>query len=261
MATSNGFYWSTEAWGLALRSRALLEVADHFFTSCHLQLRGDREVEDWRRVAKTIGVPTSRLLRLKQVHGRRAVVARAGDGWPASTADRPRADIVLSDDPSCAVVVQVADCVPLLMADRVTGAVAAVHAGWRGTLAAVGPAAVAALRDAFGTRPGDLVVAQGPSVGACCYQVGEELVEAFKAAGFAAALDRWFSRDADGILRLDLWIANRDQLVDAGVRPGAIHQANLCTASHPELFPSYRRDGPGTGRIAAVVRPRPAPRP
>jgi copper oxidase (laccase) domain-containing protein len=99
-----------------------------------------------------------------------------------------------------------------------------------------------------------LVVAHGPSIGACCYVVGPDLVEAFEAGGFRAEIDRWFTRDAEARLRLDLWAANRDQLMAAGVRADQIHQSGLCTASHPQWFASYRRDGPGTGRIAAVVR-------
>ncbi len=176
----DGFFWSAEAWGPVLRSRALLEAADHFFTSGGRRLRGHREAEDWLRVAQTIGVPTGRLVRLTQVHGRRVVVARGGDVWPSEPHLRPHGDIVISDDPSCALVIQVADCAPLLMADRVTGAVAAVHAGWRGTLASAGPAAVAALGEVFGTQARDVVVAQGPSVGPCCYRVGHDLLEAFR---------------------------------------------------------------------------------
>jgi copper oxidase (laccase) domain-containing protein len=81
-------------------------------------------------------------------------------------------------------------------------------------------------------------------------------MDAFRGGGFAPDIDRWFTRGEAGDLRLDLGAANRDQLRACGVPSGAIHQAGLCTASHPELFASYRRDGPGTGRIAAVIRSR-----
>jgi len=260
----DGFYWQPRAWGRALRSRPLDDLADHFFTSLPLRLRGtpDEEARDWAGVADAIGVPPGRLVRLNQVHGHAVHVVRSGDGHGVQTAggDQPRlpdADIVLSDDPGRALVVQVADCVPLLLADRVTGAVAAAHAGWRGTALNAAGAAVTAMAREFGTRPADLVVAHGPSIGACCYVVGEEPVTAFRDGGFDESLGRWFSLDADGRLRLDLWTANRDQLVAAGVPAESIHLSALCTASHPEVFPSYRRDGKGTGRIAAVIRPRP----
>lgn len=267
MIVRDGFRWTTEAWGQALRSRPLLELADHFFTTRQLWLRGLSEEADWAMAAAAIGVAPSRLLRIHQVHGRHAVVVRrdtpgARDGLIAAASSgngrvaRPEADILASDDPSVALAVQVADCVPLLLADRRTNAVAAVHAGWRGTAAGVGPAAVAVLREQFGSRPEDLVAAHGPSIGACCYEVGDDLVAAFHEAGCGEDVERWFRPDRDGKWRLDLWKANRDQLVAAGVREEDVHQAGLCTASHPDLFASYRRDGAGTGRIAAVIRSR-----
>lgn len=81
-------------------------------------------------------------------------------------------------------------------------------------------------------------------------------MEEFRRAGFGDSVKRWFSEDGDGQLRLDLWMANRDQLAAAGVPGHQVHQSRLCTASHPGVFASYRRDGTGTGRIAAVVRAR-----
>lgn len=267
MSARDGFHWTSEPWGVALRSAPLSALADHFFTTRQLWLRGASEDADWAAAAATIGVAAERLIRLRQVHGRDAVVVRRGDPAPLGsllaadagtgvTPGRPEADILASDDPGVALAIQVADCVPLLMADRRTGAVAAVHAGWRGTVSRAAEAAVDVLRREFGAAPEDLVVAHGPSIGACCYEVGPDLVEAFEAGGFGAQIDRWFSRGDQGALRLDLWAANRDQLLAAGVRGEDIHQSGLCTASHPEWFASYRRDGPGTGRVAAVIRAR-----
>lgn len=257
---TNGFYWSNEAWGRALRSRSLEHFARHFFTSLPLTLRGEDGQEDreWSHVAATIGVPQHRLLRLEQVHGNEVVVVRAGQTLPGDfTWREPQADIILSDDPAVALAVQVADCVPLLIADRASRAVAAAHAGWRGTAVDVAGTAVTALAREFGSRPENLVVAHGPSIGPCCYEVGEELVDAFRPGRFSQKTDRWFFRDAAGHLRLDLWAANRDQLLSAGVAAENIHQAALCTASLPKLFASYRRDGKGTGRIAGVIRAKP----
>jgi polyphenol oxidase len=261
----DGFYWQPQPWGLALRLQSLDAVADHFFTSLPLRLRGtaDEEERDWAAVAETIGVPPDRLVRLTQVHGRAIRVVHRDDpgaGAPPvepSCSRRPDADIVLSDDPRMAITVQVADCVPLLLADRTTGAVAAAHAGWRGTALNVAGTAIDALRREFGSRPEDVVAAHGPSIGACCYEVGEELVEAFRSEGFGHEAERWFSRRPGEGLHLDLWTANQDQLVAAGVPASQVHLSRLCTASHPDLFPSYRRDGKGTGRVAAVIRARP----
>ncbi len=270
MTVLDGFAWTGQSWGAALQSGPLADVADHLFTTRQLWLRGESEAADWASVAAAIGVSERRLLRLNQVHGRDVIVYRAGGysgdagaGGPAAIRDGaagesswPAADILVTDDPTVALAVMVADCVPLLMADRRTGAVAAVHAGWRGTAAGAAPAAVAAMAREFGAGPGHLVVALGPSIGPCCYVVGDEVIDAFRVSGFGREIDTWFARDEAGTLRLDLWAANRDQLRGCGVPEEAIYGAGLCTASHPEWFPSYRRDGPGTGRIAAVIRSR-----
>ncbi len=254
------FEWIEQPWGMALRSGRLADIADHFFTTRDVDLRGPRAAEGWHRVASSVGVPADRLARLKQVHGTAAIVIRAGDAFTVSDdeAARPHADIVMTDDPSMAVAVQVADCVPVLLADRVTGAVAAVHAGWRGTAAGAVRQAVSAMRTHFKSRAADLVAAVGPSIGPCCYQVGSDVVAAFSAAHFSREdIARWFRPDhEDGRFRLDVARANVDQLRSAGVRFDNIHACDLCTACHPPLFHSYRRDGAHTGRLAAVIRPR-----
>ena len=272
----DGFRWTSEPWGRALRCEPLAEIAFHFFTTTSLTMRGEPgEREDWARVAASAGVAPDRLWRLKQVHGRDVVVVPhdgngvaphgTGSHWAGPLGEtsveggidcRPVADIIATANRDAAISVQVADCVPLLMGDRRTGAVAAAHAGWRGTAANVAATAVAVMQREFGTCPEDLVVAHGPSIGPCCYTVGDELLSAFREAGFGDAVDRWFHTDEAGHLRLDLWQANRDQLLAAGVLDEHLHQADLCTFSHPGLFHSYRRDGKGTGRIAAVIRAR-----
>jgi YfiH family protein len=183
------------------------------------------------------------------------------------------ADIIVNADPSLAIAVQGADCVPLLIADPESGAVAAAHAGWRGMSRRVPSVAVAAMASMFGSRPASLRVALGPSVGACCYEVGPDVRGAFAAAGFDDRdLGRWFF-DAPrptpanpsmpsvapgrrpGRWFFDGSASVRDQLLGAGVLAGHIWAAGLCTASHPGVFCSYRRDGPPAGRMAAVIVP------
>jgi YfiH family protein len=154
-----------------------------------------------------------------------------------------------------ALAVVTADCVPILLADPASGAVGAVHAGWRGTVADVTGAAVRAMTRHWDVAPARLVAAIGPSIGACCYEVGEELPTAFAAAGHLEdATSRWFARDEDGRLRLDLWIANRDLLVRAGLRPDQVHVAGLCTKTHLDWFESYRAEGAAAGRLAAIIK-------
>jgi YfiH family protein len=254
---SGGFEWVQAAGGPALVCAALRPLADHLFTTREWSLgsRAEAADQDWQPVAASLGVDADHLVRMHQVHGASVVVRRAG-APPVPPAARPHADIVVSDDPSLVLAVQTADCVPLLVADRVTGAVAAAHAGWRGLAAGVPGATVAALAREFGSRPADLVAAVGPSIGAVRYEVGEEVRERFGAAGFPASqLERWLLRGRrPAHWQFDGWRSAQDQLEAAGLTPDHIHVAAMCTATSPDLFCSYRRDGTGAGRIAGAIR-------
>lgn len=254
-AVPDSFYWTIEAWGAALRCRPLELVAQHLFTTRQLPLpSGDA----WHALADSMGIGHGRIVSLDQMHGRDVVVVRSS-GPQANVEDvltqRPQADALVSDAHDVALTVRAADCVPLLMGDLNTGVVAAVHAGWRGTAAGAAVAAIDAMQREFGTRPGDLVVAIGPAIGPCCYEVGPDLVDAFAAAGHDRYLiDRWFRTPRGGQMRLDVVGANRDQLILAGVRDENIHDSGLCTAEHLEVLTSYRAEKTEAGRIAGVIR-------
>jgi YfiH family protein len=250
------FFWTDTPSGPVLKCGPLARIAPHLFTTRQLQLTSG---DDWRRVAGLVGAATA--VTLSQVHGRDVVVVREGAPTPAS---RPDADALISNAPGVAIAVRAADCVPLLFADSQTGAVAAVHAGWRGTAAGVATAALDGLTREFGARPDTVTVAIGPSIGACCYEVGSELVDAFAAAGHARHLvDRWFiARPAPRgshmrpRLRLDVAGANRDQLVLSGVREENIYDCGVCTAMHLDVLTSFRAEKEKAGRIAGIIRAR-----
>ena len=246
-----GFRWIDERWGPMLRCTPLDAVARHGFTSRQLGLRpNDAAATTWAAAVASVGCDVAHLARVRQVHGAAVRVVRAGD----LDAPVPDADAVITTVPGLAVAVVAADCVPVLLADPRTGAVAAVHAGWRGTAANVVGAAVAAMTREFGVRPDTLVTAIGPSIGACCYEVGEELLTAFGAAGHSSVdLAEWFARDAAGRLRLDLWQANTDLLVRAGVARAQVHVSGLCTQTHVNVLESFRVEGANAGRMAAII--------
>ena len=251
---SDGFEWTDESWGVALRCGPLGVHAPHLFTTRQLELSSAAHV---RELADAVGARDVAMV--TQVHGREVVVVRKGSPVPPP---RPEADVLISDASDIAIAVRAADCVPLLMADRVRGVVAAVHAGWRGTAARAVVAAVDALGREFGTQPTDLVVAIGPSIGACCYEVGTDLVDAFAAAGHERYLiDRWFLSPppprgsvAKPGLHLDVARANIDQLILAGVPEDQIYASGLCTAMHLDVLTSYRKEKEKAGRIAGVIR-------
>jgi YfiH family protein len=206
-----------------------------------------------------VGGSSHRMARVRQVHGRSVRVLKRGDATAEALLERPEADAIVSNEPGLALVVLVADCVPMVIADPQTGAAGCVHAGWRGTSAGVATATIDALRREFGSAPETLIAAIGPSIGPCCYEVGDELVDAFRRDGHAPAdVARWFSRvrgsGRGGSLRLDVALANRDQLIAAGMRPDRVFACGLCTRTHRDIFDSYRADGDRAGRMAGVVR-------
>jgi YfiH family protein len=236
-----------------LRCRPLLAVADHLFTARDLRLREDPA--EWAHVADRVGVPAARLLLIRQVHRNDVAIARrdrTGD-WV-----RPEADVIVSDDPTSAIGVRVADCAPVVLADRRIHVVGAAHAGWRGTVQDAAGAAVRAMAREFGSDPRDLIAAVGPCLGPCCGEVGDEVPDAFARAGHEPrAIMRWFTPGASGRRHLDLWTANADQLIAAGVPPPHVHVARLCTRTHADLFHSYRADKANAGRMVGVIRGRP----
>jgi len=179
------------------------------------------------------------LLFLRQVHGAHVVEAP----WLGT----PEADAAVATTAGALLGIETADCLPVLVVDPVRRAVAAAHAGWRGTAAGVARCAVEALV-ARGSSPGDLLAALGPAIGACCYEVGEELRSAF------AEDAPWVLRPGpSGRPHLDLRAANARQLERAGVRAAAIHQLDECTRCQPDRYHSYRRDGKGAGRQISFV--------
>lgn len=254
-AVPASFYWTNQSWGAALRCRPLDPFAQHLFTTRQLQLPS---ADAWRTLASALGVRPDYVVSLNQVHGREVVrIDRnvTGDTLETLRSDRPKADALISEAPGVALVVRAADCVPLLVADPRTGAVAAVHAGWRGTAAGVAVAAIDAMQREFGSRAADLVAAIGPAIGPCCYEVGSDVVDAFAAAGHKRYLiDRWFMTPRDRRMRLDVPGANRDQLMLAGLRDENVHTSGLCTAMHLDVLTSYRAEREAAGRIGAAIR-------
>lgn len=225
-------------------------AAPHLFTSRDLQLRDDEA--EWAAVAGSLGVAADRLLLVKQVHGIHVAVARRGRtaAWA-----RREADIVISNDPAAAIGVRVADCAPVLLFDRRTNAVGAVHAGWRGAAADAAGAGVRAMQGEFKTHPVDIVAAIGPCLGQCCGEVGPEVVEAFRAGGAAqGSIDAWFQAGERDRSLLDLERANRDQLERAGVHPDNIFGSGLCTKTHRDRLHSFRAQRGAAGRLLGAIR-------
>jgi len=247
---SDGFEWTQAEWGLVLRCRPLAEIADHFFTVGNLELRDSRD--EWNAVGRQLQVGFDRVLLLRQVHGAHVAVVNRDE---CISDPRPEADAAVTNDPAIAIAVRVADCAPILIGDRRQHVAGAAHAGWRGTVQRVAKAAVDAMRKRFGSRPEDLVAAIGPCLGACCGEVGPEVVQTFREAGHDPdSLAQWFTPGRGDRFQLDLPLANRDQLVAAGLPAPQIHVSGLCTKSFPEVFHSHRVRKEEAGRMVGIIR-------
>lgn len=245
---------------MVILSSALLAAFPHGFTTRHggvsrvpwesLNLGGATGDDpasvdgNWVRLRQETGLTFARA---RQVHGCR-VVRRDEPVAPSDAADE--ADVVITSRPGLAACVLTADCVPLLLGDPRTGAVAAVHAGWRGTLARAAGRAVEALVREFGAHRENLLVAIGPAIGPCCYEVSHDLAERF-VAEIGPAVSMLHPRTP----RVDLWSANEAVLREAGVSPERIEIIDRCTACDAESFFSHRRDGSRTGRQVGFIAP------
>ena len=230
-------------------------------------------LENRRRFLNALmGDPGFAMVTLRQIHSsliRRVTAKDAGKDA------RWKADAMMTSEPGVLLAIQTADCVPVLVADRRRRAVAAFHAGWRGTLKRIVENGIGRMRLEYGSKPKDLVAAIGPAVGQCCYAVGEEVRSEFLSQ-FAYA-DELFCDvyDSDPVrekypllfltarapghsnigpsLHLDLAEANRRQLLDAGLRPDAISVLGECTSCRADRYFSYRASHGFTGRMLSVI--------
>jgi polyphenol oxidase len=226
--------------------------------------RPEAVAQNRRKLQQALGARTMPLVALAQIHSDVAHVIAAPPTIPL------QGDAILTRRPGLLLAVQTADCVPILLVDTEQHAVAAIHAGWRGTLARIAAKTLGRMRLEWSTEARHVVAALGPAIGRCCYEVGPEVAQAF-AAQFAPAaewFDGPFARLALGEepnplpwltmmppgheppperVQLDLRAANRWQLVDAGVEPGNISVSTLCTACRTDLFFSYRREASPAG--------------
>jgi len=223
-------------------------------------------LENRRRFQSALGAKDLPLIALKQFH---SDVIQVVDTPPS---DPCKGDASITNRPGLLLSIQTADCVPILLVDPKKRAIAAIHAGWRGTLARIVTKTIGKMQMHFATNPRDLLAAIGPSIGPCCYEVGTEVATQFLSQ-FADAptyFDEFRTGDEPnpiqwlnmmppghqpppkGVL-LDLRKANRSQLLSAGLRPQNIHTIDLCTACHPTLLFSYRKQGPSAGRLMSII--------
>ncbi len=216
--------------------------------------------ENRRRLVEAVsGSRETALVTLRQVHSADSLIvfdtAEAASFADAAGRATREADGLMTAVPGLLLGVQTADCVPILVADTRRHAIAAFHAGWRGTAARIVEKGIARMASEFGSRREDLIAAVGPSIGVCCYIVGEEVQTTF-AANFSYGPEL-FRRDSTNRTHLDLWEANRRQLLDAGVAAQNISLVGGCSgcAGLPgrRRYFSHRCEDGFTGRMMSVI--------
>ena len=201
--------------------------------------------ENRERFFAAVGVDPSKAVRTIQVHGAR--VAAVG---PSDVAVMQQAtDGLVTATPNLPLVMAFADCTPIMLYDPKRQVIGIAHAGWRGTVAGVGQAAVQQMHSAFGCDPADILAAIGPAIGPCCYEVGDEVFR--EVANSLGRADELFQAGQGDRLHLDQWAANEFALRQAGVTH--IEQAGICTACHVNEFYSHRAEAGRTGRFGAII--------
>lgn len=190
-----------------------------------------------------------------QVHGTR--IAWVDETFPALSPSEQReqlngVDAVVTTQPGYCVCVSTADCVPLLLYDTRSQAIAAIHAGWRGTVEGIVTQTLALMHNKLGTTGQDVLIAIGPSISLQSFEVGEEVYAAFEAKGFDMA--RISVRNPETQKHhIDLWEANREQIRSFGVPDKQIATAGICTFIHHDEFFSARRLGIKSGRLLSGI--------
>lgn len=204
-----------------------------------------------RRMLAALDLEPDTIRTAWQVHGHTVLVANGKE--PPPDARSPQADGIITDTPGLGLMLRFADCVPIVFHDPTRDVIGIAHAGWRGTVAGVGPATVRAMGQTYGCRPSDLVVGLGPSICASHYRVGPEVVTAVSEA--FGDTDGLVWPGADGTPHLDLWAANKRALHAAGVTQ--VEVGGLCTACRNDEFFSHRAEDGRTGRFGALITLKP----
>jgi polyphenol oxidase len=208
----------------------------------------DLVAENRKRFVQAVaeGSALTGLVTLRQIHSDLVRSVSAGD----ITAEQREGDGLMTQESGVLLGIQTADCIPVLVADTRTRAVAAFHAGWRGTVARIVEKGIARMGQEFGSKPEDLIASIGPGIGACCYTVGDEVRQKFgQEFSYAGEL---FQQTERG-LQLDLPEANRRQLITAGLRDEAVFPTQLCTGCATDRFFSHRVEQGFTGRMMSVI--------
>lgn len=262
LRTKDGLTYMQLAWqgAVALFTTRRGGLSEDAYESLNLGLHvGDEKaavLANRGRLAGILEEPLSQFTGCQQVHGKNIAIVgkeQLGSGSQDLESAILDCDGLLTDE-RIPLFALFADCVPLWLYDPVKKAGGVIHAGWRGTVAGIGLEAIGKLKSHFGSDPGNILAAIGPSIGPCCYLVGQDVFQAAqKLAGkLQISLDPYFISQGNKSWRADLGGFNRALLMAGGILAGNITTSGFCTSCQPSLFFSHRRDQGKTGRMAAI---------
>lgn len=204
------------------------------------------------QLAECVGFDLNKMVVGNQVHGITITVVGKGDAGRGASDNQsrlPNTDALVTDVENICLMVMTADCVPVLLFDPIRKVVAAIHAGWRGTIGGIVERTVRLMCEHYGCMAADILAGIGPCIGACCFEVGEEVAAAFE-PHYKEVI---YTGKQPGKYQIDLGQANRTQLLNAGLNAGHVELAGLCTVCHPREFSSYRYDGEAAGRFGTGI--------
>lgn len=211
--------------------------------------------ENFRRIADSMGVPVEDMVYSAQTHTANVRIMTEGDKGKGVMQPRDYEDVdgMITDRPGLILVGSFADCVPLFFADPVHKAVGLSHAGWRGTVSKIGKVTVEMMREHYGSRPEDLICVIGPSICVDCYEVSQDVAEAFQQAFSKTQTADILTEKGNGKYQLDLWRANAHVLKDSGILPEHIAIAGLCTRCNSDLLWSHRATAGKRGGLCGFI--------
>ena len=234
-------------------------VSTGIFSSMNLNFkRGDDPdavLENYRRMAAALNMRVEDMVLSDQTHTTNVRVITEEDRGKGILKPQDYSDVdgMITNVPGIVLVTSYADCVPLYFVDPVRKAIGLSHSGWKGTVGHIGQKTVWKMHEVYGSEPKDIVAAIGPSICQSCYEVSDDVAEAFRANFTADEAADILLDKGNGKYQLDLWKANWYVLTDAGILPEHLSVTDLCTACHPDLLWSHRKTNGQRGGLSAFL--------
>ncbi|WP_088547412.1 peptidoglycan editing factor PgeF [Paenibacillus aquistagni] len=224
----------------------------------HVADEQEAVVHNRKQLSQAVGFPFESYTCAEQVHGKQVHIvtaSEAGKGRLEREDAIQNADALVTNEEGLLLQSYYADCVPLLFVDPVRKVIGLAHAGWKGTVLGIAVETVQCMKERFDSDPKDILAAIGPSIGSCCYEVDERVINPVKEllAGMEIEDKGILKAASQGRAMLDLREINRQLLIKAGILTSHIECTTWCTSCHSDLFFSHRRDGGKTGRMASWI--------